>query len=336
VGVASFGCPQLLEDGFEVNPALPATGLDSGEHPSLNQPDASATTLVEGGAAGIGGAPNTLPGGGSAGEPSAGAGGSLTVDPPAAGTGGAIADPPDAGPTFVPVTELGALLVHRYRFDGTGSNVTDLVGGADGTTVGALQANGKVSLAGNEQYVDLPNGIISALESVSIEVWVNWLTSPASPEAAWQALFSFGASSNGEGQQGTGTGYIYVMPKNGDTEEIHGGYSLSGEGGEVSVDGEQALPQSANAAQGTQVVLVLNGAQGSLSVYINGALEVGTTSGTGIDLSAINDVNNWLGRSQYSFDPEFVGEFLDVRIYGSALSGAQVTQAFNLGANADL
>jgi hypothetical protein len=83
------------------------------------------------------------------------------------------------------------------------------------------------------------------------------------------------------------------------------------------------------------VVLVVSTTRGSLELYVDGALEA-STSGRAIDLSAISDVNNWLGRSQYGSDPEFQGDYLDFRIYGTALTAAQVTLSFDLGADAEL
>jgi Concanavalin A-like lectin/glucanases superfamily len=335
---ALIGCPQLLEDRFEISPSLPVTGLDSGDHPPLDAPDAGVGSSGPSGAAGAGGAPNTAGTSGSGGAPSAGAGGdSAGPDASPSGAGGTDPGPaPDAGPPPEPLTELGPLLAHRYRFSGSGSVISDSVGTAHGTTVGATLSNGKVSLSGNDQYVDLPNGLISTLESVTVEAWVNWLANPSNSDADWQTIFSFGANAGGEGVQGEGSTYLYLTAKSGDSDEIRAGYTLTGFNNEIFADGDRALPVSSDLTRGTQVVLVVNASQGSLAVYIDGTLEVATTSGQAIELSAIGDVNNWLGRSQFASDPEFAGEILDFRIYGSPLSAAQVGLAFGLGADADL
>ncbi|HKO95224.1 MAG TPA: LamG domain-containing protein, partial [Polyangiaceae bacterium] len=331
-GATFTGCPQLLEDGFEVNPALPATALDSGGHLPLLD---AGVEPGGGGAAGASGASGAGTSG-SGGAPSAGAGGSSEGPDASAGAGGTQIEPtPDAGPTFVPVTEIGGLLAHRYRFDGTGSTVADSVGSAHGTSVGALQGNGKVTLSGNVQYVELPDGIISSLESVTVEAWVNWLATPSSAGAYWQNVFDFGAN-QGAGEESQATTHLFLIAQESDNSLLVAGYSLTGTTGELHVYGTSPLPVSSDLAKGTQVVLVANALQGSLSVYVDGAFQRATSPGQAIDLSAIADVNNWLGRSLYGGDPYFVGEMLDVRIYGAPLTDAQVSLSHSLGADAEL
>jgi Concanavalin A-like lectin/glucanases superfamily len=337
---ALCGCPQLLDDDFDVAPALPRMNLDSAVDLGHIDSDAGVEPAVGSGGAGASSEPALTGGSGNTPDPSAA--GAASEAPDASGVGGASGaggEPstlPDAGDPTGSVTELGPLLAHRYRFDGSGSTVSDSVGSAHGTTVGASQASGKLQLSGTDQYANLPNGLVSGFESVTIEAWVNWLATPASDAADWQTIFSFGNNDHGEDSQGQGNTYLYLTAKSGDSDEIRGGYTLTGFNSEVFADGEQALPVSSNSAQGTQVVLVVNGAQGKLSIFINGALEVTSSSGPAIDLSAIRDVNDWLGRSQFASDPEFHGEILDFRIYRVALSAAQVALSFDLGAQAAL
>jgi Concanavalin A-like lectin/glucanases superfamily len=50
-------------------------------------------------------------------------------------------------------------------------------------------------------------------------------------------------------------------------------------------------------------------------------------------LSAIEDVNNWLGRSQFIADSRFGGSFLEFRIYAKALTQAELSQSLALGAS---
>ena len=188
-----------------------------------------------------------------------------------------------------------------------------------------------------------PGGLISGLESVSIECWVNWAgTSPSyardGTTGSWQNLFTFGTSDQGEGRQGTGTRYIYLTPQPASYygTNVRAGYSLTGFNSESFVSGSRPLPVSSDTRWGTQVVYVLDSAQNRLSIYIDGALEVAVPSSQQVDLSAIPDVNNWLGRSQFLEAAGFEGELLDVRIYGAALGAAQVELSFELGPNAEL
>jgi concanavalin A-like lectin/glucanase superfamily protein len=263
-------------------------------------------------------------------------------EPPAAGAdAGGLRPrpgPKDAG------TGLGALLTHRYEFNGRGNTVLDSIGTANGTSIGvSLDGSGKLTFSSNDQYVDLPSGLISKLESVSIECWVNWAGSSPSyardgTTGAWQNLFTFGTSDQGEGQQGNGTRYIYLTPQppRDYGTNVRAGYSLTGFNSESFVSGKRPLPVSSDPERGTQVVYVLDSVRNQLAIYIDGSLETAVPSSQQIDLSAIPDVNNWLGRSQFAASPGFLGELLDVRIYGAALGAAQVELSFELGPDASL
>lgn len=235
------------------------------------------------------------------------------------------------------MTELGALLAHRYRFDGSGSVISDELGTANGRAVGTTVSagSGKISLSGSEQYVDLPNGLVSSLESVTLEAWVNWFANPAGPGTDWQTIFDFGSSGAEDTQSDLTHSRVYLTCQSNITGHMRAGFTLTDFNEEDFVDASRTLPASADPAKGTQVVLVVNGATHNLAIYIDGTPE-GTVSSPSISLAGIKDINNWLGRSQYSDDPEFYGEILDVRIYSAALSGEQVALSASLGADADL
>ena len=327
LAAALVGCPQLLDDNFEISAAFSRTGLDSGGDTFRADSDGGAVGPVSG--AGSGGASNTAGSsgaGGSTGSPDAGAG----------GTPGSAANPDAGGDApFEPLTEIGGLLVHRYRFEGSGSTVLDSVGTAHGTTLAgaALSGSGRVSLSGANQYVDLPDGILSSLSDATLEVWLNW-QSVSSSDADWQPIFDLG--NRIDGSQTQSISHLNVLAQSGDTKHLSAAYTLHGFSSEVLLDTTKVLPASADLAQGTQVVLVASTTRGSLELYLNGDLIGATPTGKGINLSQITDSNNWLGRSQYDGDPGFHGELLDFRIYGSALSSDQVSQSFALGADAQL
>jgi hypothetical protein len=67
-------------------------------------------------------------------------------------------------------------------------------------------------------------------------------------------------------------------------------------------------------------------------MYVNGALQARTTLSN--RLSAIRDLNNWLGKSQFVADPEFSGTYHEFRIYTAARSAAQITASFQAGPDA--
>jgi hypothetical protein len=329
-----LGCPQLLDDSFDVAPALPATSLDSGGQRANSGSDAGTGLSGAGGVPGAGGTLN------AAGTASQGTGGSIE-QPDASAAGSAGGDPSPWRDAAPPATELGSLLLHRYRFDGDGDTAIDEVGAANGTLIGTTLSagSGKVSLSGSAaQYVDLPDGLISSLQSVTIEAWVNWLESPDGYNSEWQNIFDFG-SNNGVSDLEQGT-RLYLTSKSSLTGFIRAGYTLTGYNHELYADGTHVLPTSANAALGTQLVLVAGGPDGSLVIYINGAKEASAPLLPAIDITKISDVNDWLGRSQYHappyIDPNFHGEILDFRIYSGPLSAAQVALSYSLGADGDL
>ncbi len=330
-GGALLGCPQLLEDSFQDEPGLPGTSLDSGGS-RYNDPDASVELGGSGGAPGAGGAASDA---GSAGNSAGSAAGSGPAGASNGGTTGGSGTPSDAGTPFQPATELGALLLHRYRFNDAGTTITDELGTANGIAVGVAVGAGKISLSADDQYVNLPNGLISSLESVTFEAWVNWLSDPDSPSANWQNIFDFGSSGVEDVPSDAAHSRLYLTARSSVTTHLRAAYTLTDANHEISANATEPLPVSADPEKGTQVVLVVNGALHTLAIYIDGTA-AGSASSATISLAGINDINNWIGRSQYDADPEFNGEILDFRIYAAALDQEQVQLSFSLGADANL
>ena len=95
------------------------------------------------------------------------------------------------------------------------------------------------------------------------------------------------------------------------------------------MNGPAGLPTAVQ----THVAVIVDGAANVMSFYQNGEL-LGQVSITGNTLSALNDVNNWLGRSQFSPDPEFAGSINEFRIYSAARTAAQVMASFTSGPDA--
>jgi hypothetical protein len=247
-------------------------------------------------------------------------------------------------------------LAHRYKFDdgptsdggvsdggtgdgGTGDGgtspgmvVRDSVGTANGTAVNVtLTGGGSVTLAGgtSDQYIKLPGGTISALgPSGTFEAWITWNVS-----TYWQRIFDFGASTGGEGNQGTqGTAFLFCSPLGG---PLPGQLfvSFAGSGGLNEVPG--AAPLTVGVMH--QVVVVADnsaadGGLGSLLLYVDGALVMQGPLNS--QLGTLTDVNNWLGRSQFMADPEFSGTFHDFRIYSAPLTADQIHTSFLAGADA--
>jgi hypothetical protein len=235
-------------------------------------------------------------------------------------------------------TGLRDALRNLYTFDGTGAQITDAVGGMNGTVLdddgvtataalATLQLNGRLSLDGVGSYVDLPDGLVSSLTNATFEVWLSWRGG-----AFWSRIFDFGSTDAGGAN---GETYLFLTPSNSATSVLRVAYSVAGGGAaETVVDGTAALPMTGAAAGGAleHVAVVVDAAQDQLKLYSNG-VELGTVPFTG-DLGALTDVNNWLGRSNYLADPPLFAALIEFRIYDQALSAAQIGTSFQAGPGA--
>lgn len=256
-------------------------------------------------------------------------------------------------------TVASAALTQRWSFDQTagsvaaGSTFADNIGGMLATVRGqgaslngsALvlpgTTTGNVTPATISAYLDLPNGVLSSRQSISIELW-------ASPDASlnFQRLFDFGTSSAGDGLGAAGewTGLGSTAP------------------GTVVASDEFALSFNVGTNLNAQRLYgrLNNDQTGGLNLFIDSALAtvvnqryhyvvtyaagVGTYAATGggrqtwyrdgvlvatqdlpYALSAINDVNNWIGRSQFSADPVARLTLDELRLYDHALPPAEIT-----------
>jgi hypothetical protein len=327
------------DDGSTDGAAAGTTPSSSGTS-AMSGAGAGAGTMNGAGSASAGsraGSPNDN--GGSAGEPAVepttgGEGGAPAVDDAcpadpnklvAGQCGCGVPEPPSA--THSDCQTLKALLVHRYDFEGGGTAVKDRVGTAHGTvargaTLSKLDGKGVVLLGGGDvgAYVDLPNGILSSLSNATIEAWVTW-----GGGNSWQRLFDFGDSTATppENNQASGKTYLFVTPKGG-TGTAQIAFSLGGVTQELDVRGPLPLPQTMK-----QVVAVVDDSANWLTLYIDG-VKSAEQAWTGA-LSQINDVNVWLGRSQYANDDELNAVYHEFRMYNAALTAAQVAAMFNAG-----
>jgi hypothetical protein len=217
--------------------------------------------------------------------------------------------------------ELESALVHRYAFEGTGSVALDDIGSAHGTIVNAeLGGLGQLHLSrtGLEQYVDLPNGIISALSSATFEAWLVW-DSPE-PTQFWERIFDFGVSTAGEDQREDGQSYLFLAPA-----RPRVAYRNFASTEEIILDSREAFPTNAI----FHVAVVVDEASQELRLYLN-TVEQGRVALTQ-SLTTIDDVNNWLGRSQFVQDTRFGGSFLEFRIYARALTPGELEESRALG-----
>ncbi len=224
-------------------------------------------------------------------------------------------------------TNPAPVLVHRYSFNETaGSTIAvDSVGQADGVVLGGavFTDDGKLNLAGTNGYVDLPNGLVSGLTNISLESWVTWNGGSGS-----QRIFDFGNNSNGENNQGAGQTYLMLTPKS-SAGVLRFAISRSSTGGELATIWTNTLA----IGQPVHIVISYDFVAATSLLYINGQRAAAGLAS--IPLSAITDINVWLGRSNWP-DPYFNGLFDEFRIYNGVLSDAAVAANYAAGPDASL
>ena len=221
-------------------------------------------------------------------------------------------------------------LAHRYDFSPTetANEVRDLVGTAHGEVRGdAAFVDGQLILDGTNDYVNLPNGLLTNFNSITIEMWVQ-----NEGSAGWARLFDFGNSAAGEDfTPGTnvaaGTQYMFLAAPSG-LGNLRGSLTTNGGGAAEQVIewSGQSIPNN----QLTHIAFVVNDPANAGRLFVNGAL-VGENPGVTLTPAMLGVTsNNWLGRAQFN-DPFWKGRFEEFRIYEGAMTPQQVQASFQAG-----
>jgi len=259
-------------------------------------------------------------------------------------------------------------LRNRYSFnegataDASGRVIIDSVGGQNGIVrgFGSTATAGALSIPGGEApvgaslpaYVDLPNGLASSIPADA--TFECWFTVKAATR--WAHLFDFGDQllvpggyqeldgSPTPGVGGAGDAFFFSPMHNFDTDQQR--FSFENEnpvgggitnGGNNTIDTAIALPigvmhhvvityvhddDGAGVATNSRETLYLDGTQVG-TVY--------NANPSNFHLANLNDVNNWLGRSNYSLDHFLNGSLEEFRIYTHAMNPNQVAASFQRG-----
>ncbi len=244
----------------------------------------------------------------------------MTTTAGAAGQGGA------AG-TMAVLCETGEPpppgdLLHRYSFDETGTTILDSVSATDGLLVGgaSLDGSGTMTLDGSDDYVDLPNGMISTLTDATFVVWTTWAGG-----AGYERIFDFGTSTLGENAREQGDSYIALIPFTGREEGRELAVQLQSAGeGQLTLATATVLPQGE-----LHLLAVVFHSRELVELYLD-AERIGSLS-TGMALGDIDDDNVWLGQSQWTNDHTYNGTYEEFRIYDSALDSCQIATLLQAG-----
>jgi autotransporter-associated beta strand protein len=253
---------------------------------------------------------------------------------------------------------LGALR-HRWQFNRAataaphGTMVTDSISGATAVVRGQGAAftgsglrlpggtTGNTAANSIAAYVDLPNGIFSAMPNFTVEIWATPLSTQN-----WMRVFDIGRTvqpGDGLGAAGEYTGTT-GSPAPGATQSSDNlmltaciGTDLGRQRFEAVLDGSN--PQSVDSGLATNpgtlhhyaITFADTPAGGTISWFRNGAL-IGKRNVT-FHTSQIEDVNNWLGRSMWSGDAMSHIDYHDLRIQNTALDPRQVAANYRIGPN---
>jgi hypothetical protein len=235
-------------------------------------------------------------------------GGGCGADAAGGGAGGGGGNRADGGGTDGGATSA---LVAAYAFDETSGTVAvdssgrfynaGLVGAA---TWAPGHAGGDVSMTGG--YVIMPPGMLDEALQLTFAAWVRLRT-----DRIWQRIFDFGS--------GTGA-YLFLTPHSADGT-FRFAITRAGFSAEQQINATPPLPVGV----WKHVVLAINGAGGTL--YVDGQ-PVATDAVTLRPIDVAPMTNDWLGRSEFTADPNLDGELDQVRIYNRALSSAEIAALF--------
>ncbi|MFW7414456.1 family 43 glycosylhydrolase [Demequina sp. SO4-18] len=272
----------------ETSLALPVAGANGSEiewtssHPTIIAPDGTVT------------------------QPSADTEVTLTADLALAGA--------TAQRTFaVTVTGDGSIpAVAHYRLDdASGTVAVDSSGnGNDATYVGGpeLQGDAGVRLDGADDYVDLPDNLVTGIDSVTVSMDVLIRTNQATPYFIWN-IGNPASSNSGSGyMMATGNEYRHTITP--------GNWS-----------GEQNTAGEGNLQRGVwkTITYTIDADTDTAVTYLDG-VNVGesTTTITPGSLGGGETTANYIGRSAYDTDRLLAGSVRDFRLYDSALSAQEV------------
>jgi hypothetical protein len=261
--------------------------------------------------------------------------------------------------------------VHRYSFNepaadnASGQAIHDSVGTAHGTVQGspwivAPQFTGRrlvlpggfdTTLANfGAPYADLPNGLVSINSTnnggsgeVSIEIWFKNTGGTASSNPRVFDFGSVGPSSPAVGQEVLGPGG-YPSGSNGLDMVFYAQVGSSPNQRRLGWLNKDTLPSGTTVNTVTintdacllgsyqsdrHLVVTWKESTGQFIAYENGLPVV--SSYVSNSISALNDVNMWLGRANNSGNGAWAGEYDEVRFYNYVLSPAQVVGNYQVG-----
>ncbi|MCW1884882.1 autotransporter-associated beta strand repeat-containing protein [Luteolibacter flavescens] len=223
--------------------------------------------------------------------------------------------------------------VHRWSFSeaagpaANGAIVSDSIGGLTGVIRGngATFTGTGVTLPGGlpatqPAYIDLPNGIVSSKQRVTLEVWATQASTQSGSR-----MMSFSKSTIGEvntpgnSPSFNGAESIALYANTGTATNMR----LERVGGTMSNGGNNRQSEGATTLNvKMHYAITYDPDFKEWRLYRNGYLmeTLPETQGP----TSIGDVNNWLGRSDFGADSGFAGVFDEFRVYNYTLTESEI------------
>lgn len=174
-----------------------------------------------------------------------------------------------------------------------------------------FHASGSQSLwlNGTSEYLQLPYEIANH-EEMSISLWVYWFNASKS----WVRILDFGNGTDN---------YMFLTPR-ADNGTMR--LALKNGGEEQQLDCPEKLP----GLKWKHVTVTFGNT--ATAIYVDGELTASSAAIT-IKPSDIHPLLNYIGKSQFTADPYFMGYVDDIRIYNHALTADEVKAAMEDTAN---
>lgn len=240
--------------------------------------------------------------------------------------GESLPDPADAGVDLgsaSPATDDGGTaavkLILRYDFSGTGTELVDRVSAKPARALGgaALDGSGMLALDGVDDYVDLPKGTLSSLDSVTV---VTWLV--LHEGSCRQPVFGFGerepSADASEDEELAALSVSLSSCPAGDAGSEPPPASLTS--GTVSIRHDRIF----------QLALSYDARRLQKTLYVNGAL---VSQGPIHYALAKLGGPAWLGRVHWKRDYFARGRYDEFRLYDGALTAREIASTYARGAD---
>jgi len=210
--------------------------------------------------------------------------------------------------------ELSPVTIVSNNADTTWAKANDSIS-VTFTSNEEISADFALSFDGTDDYIELPDGMVSSLNDFTFICWFN--TDVNDP---WTRLIDFGSSTAVN---------MFLTPSHGGTNIPRFAIKQSG-GGEQQITSSSPL----NQGQWYHIAVTIDDNTNTGKMYLDGTLIAENNSMTIRPSSLGNTTNNYFGKSQYN-DPYLDGMMDDISIWGRTLDQNEIQSSMYTSLNGD-